>query len=46
MQQAEFYANAEQYIYNLQADLNEIDIQIEQILNEIGDSNYNAYAGI
>lgn len=45
MQQAKLYANAEQYIYNRQADLNEIDIQIEQILNEIEDSNYNAVQG-
>lgn len=45
MQQAEFYANAEQYIYNLQDDLNETEIQIEQILNEIEDSNYNAVQG-
>ena len=44
-QQEEFYANAEQYIYNLQTDLNELDEEIERILGEVEDANYNVAQG-
>jgi len=44
-QQADFYANAEQYIYNLQTDIDEIDAEIEQVFNEIENANYNVAQG-
>ena len=44
-QQAEFYDNVEQYIYNLQSNLQEIDNEIEHTLEEIEDSNYNVTQG-
>ncbi|MBD5509850.1 MAG: hypothetical protein HDR08_01105 [Lachnospiraceae bacterium] len=44
-QQAEFFANAEQYIYNLQADMNELDREMEQTLHEIENANYNVTQG-
>ena len=44
-QQEEFYANAEQYIFNLQMDLNELDEEIERILGEVEDANYNVAQG-
>ena len=44
-QQEEFYANAEQYIYNLQTELNELDEEIERILGEVEDANYNVAQG-
>ena len=44
-QQAEFFANAEQYIYNLQADMNELDREMEQTLYEIENANYNVTQG-
>ena len=37
-EQFEFYSNAEQYIYNLQDDINELDEEIEDTLNEIEDA--------
>lgn len=45
MQQAEFYANAEQYICNLQTGLREIDEKIEQVLAEVENANYNCVQG-
>ncbi len=44
-QQVEFYANAEQYIYNLQTDINELENEIEEILSEMESTNYNAAQG-
>lgn len=44
-QQAEFYSDAEQYIYNLQEDLTALEEQIEQTLHEIEDANYNVAQG-
>lgn len=44
-QQADFFANAEQYMYNLQADLEELDLELEQTLREIEDANYNVAQG-
>lgn len=44
-QQVEFYANAEQYIYNLQTDINELEDEIEEILSEMESNNYNAAQG-
>ena len=44
-QQAAFFANAEQYIYNLQTDVSEIDTEIEEILREVEDANYNVTQG-
>ena len=40
-QQAEFYKNAEQYITNIQIDIDEIDDEIEEIM-EVQSSNNNA----
>lgn len=45
MQQAEFYANAEQYICNLQTGLREIDEEIEQVLAKVENANYNCAQG-
>ena len=44
-QQAEFYENANQYIYNLQEELEEIDGEIEQTLRKIETANYNVAQG-
>lgn len=43
--QAEFYRNAEQYIMNLQIDMKEIDEEIEKILLETEDANFNVTQG-
>lgn len=43
--QLEFYANAGQYMQNLQIDLVEIDDEIEQTLREIEEANYNVAQG-
>ena len=43
--QLEFYANAGQYMQNLQIDLDEIDDEIEQTLREIEEANYNVAQG-
>lgn len=44
-QQAEFYRNAEQYITNIQLDIDEIDDEIEAILLQTEDANYNVAQG-
>ena len=44
-QQAEFYRNAEQYITNIQFDIDEIDDEIEAILLQTEDANYNVAQG-
>ncbi len=44
-QQAEFYRNAEQYITNIQLDIDEIDDEIEEILLQTEDANYNVAQG-
>ena len=44
-QQAEFYKNAEQYITNIQLDIDEIDDEIEEILLQTEDANYNVAQG-
>lgn len=44
-QQAEFYRNAEQYICNLQLDIDDIDDEIEEILQETEDANCNVAQG-
>lgn len=44
-QQAEFYKNAEQYITNIQLDIDEIDDEIEAILLQTEDANYNVAQG-
>lgn len=44
-QQAEFYENAEQYMYNLELDLEELDEKMEDILCEMEKENYNAAQG-
>ena len=44
-QQMEFFEQAEQYICNLQIELDEIDEHIQNILREIEDANYNAVQG-
>lgn len=44
-EQAAFYANVEQYIYNLQDDLAELDREMEQTLYEIENANYNVTQG-
>ena len=44
-QQAEFYANAEQYIYNLQEELRALDEEMEQTLLEMESANYNVTQG-
>lgn len=44
-QQAEFYRNAEQYITNIQLDIDEIDGEIEAILLQTEDANYNVAQG-
>ncbi len=45
MQQAEFYRNAEQYIVNLQLDIDEIDAAITELMAEIETSNCNVTQG-
>lgn len=44
-QQAEFYKNAEQYITNIRLDIDEIDDEIEEILLQTEDANYNVAQG-
>lgn len=44
-QQAEFFAQAEQYIFNLQADITDLDAQIEDTLRRVEDVNCNAAQG-
>ena len=44
-EQAEFYRNAEQYITNIQLDIDEIDDEIEAILLQTEDANYNVAQG-
>ena len=44
-QQAEFYRNAERYITNIQLDIDEIDDEIEEILLQTEDANYNVAQG-
>lgn len=44
-QQTEFYRNAEQYITNIQLDIDEIDDEIEAILLQTEDANYNVAQG-
>ena len=44
-QQAEFYRNAEQYITNIQLDIGELDDEIEAILLQTEDANYNVAQG-
>ena len=44
-QQAEFYANAEQYIINLQLRQDELQDELEQVLEEIENANYNVTQG-
>lgn len=44
-QQAEFYRNAEQYITNIQFNIDEIDDKIEEILLKTEDANYNVTQG-
>lgn len=45
VQQAEFYRNADQYIINLQLDIEEIDSVIADTMEEIETSNYNVAQG-
>jgi len=44
-QQAKFYGNANQHICNLQLEINELDSNIEELLKEIEDANYNVAQG-
>ena len=44
-QQAEFYRNAHQYITNLQITINEINQEIENILQETENANFNVAQG-
>lgn len=44
-QQAEFYANAEQYMINLQIRQGELDSELEELLNEVENANYNVTQG-
>lgn len=44
-QQAEFYANAEQYIYNLQEEVKALDEEMEQTMLEMERANYNVTQG-
>jgi len=44
-QQAEFYANAEQYIINLQIRQGELEEELEKILEEVEHANYNVTQG-
>ena len=44
-QQAEFYRNAGQFIFNLQMEITEIDHEIEEILRETEDANCNVAQG-
>lgn len=44
-QQAEFYANAEQYIINLQIRLEDLDEEIERVLIEVENASYNVAQG-
>ena len=45
MQQAEFYRNANQYIINLQLDIEDIDEEILDLMEEIDTSNCNVAQG-
>lgn len=44
-EQAQFFAEAKQYACNLQITLNEVDEEIESILQEMEETNYNAAEG-
>jgi len=44
-QQEEFYANAEQYIINLQLRQEELEEELEQVLEEVENANYNVTQG-
>ncbi len=44
-EQAEFFENAKQYICNLKLDLRQIDDEIERVMAEIEDANYNVTQG-
>lgn len=44
-QQTEFYANIEQYTMNLQADIKDMEQEIENILTEVDNANYNVAQG-
>ena len=44
-QQTEFYANAEQYMINLQIRQDELDSELEELLNEVENANYNVTQG-
>ena len=43
--QVEFFRNAENYIYDLQYDLDQIDSEIDNILEKLEDANFNVVQG-
>lgn len=45
VKQTEFYANIEQYVMNLQADINDLDQEMADVLTEIDNANYNVAQG-